>query len=139
MKFRKDCALFMFGGLAYAALELICRRRTHWSMFMAGGSCFLTLFKIFTRYKKIALPLKCVVGSAVITTVEFAIGMVVNVKLKLNVWDYTNMHFNLFGQICPFYSLLWGLLTVPISFICKRIDEYSNKAVFGFPRLKPRR
>lgn len=81
---------------------------------------FLTLFKIFTRYKTIALPLKCVVGSAVITTVEFAVGMVVNVKLKLNVWDYTNMRFNLFGQICPFYSLLWGLLTVPISFICKK-------------------
>ncbi len=123
MKIKKDGALFAFGGAAYAMLEIICRRKTHWSMFMAGGTCFLTLFKIFKKFDKMHLPVKCVVGSAVITGVEFVAGCIVNLKLKLNVWDYRDMKLNIKGQICPFYSFLWALLTVPISAICKKINK----------------
>jgi uncharacterized membrane protein len=25
----------------------------------------------------------------------------------MNVWDYSDMPFNLLGQICPSFSLLW--------------------------------
>lgn len=123
MKIKKDSSLFIFGGTAYAMLEIICRRKTHWSMFMAGGTCFLTLFKIFKRFSNMALPIKCVVGSTVITTVEFVSGCIVNLKFKLNVWDYKKNKHNILGQICPLYSFLWALLTVPISGICKKIDK----------------
>ena len=122
-RLKKDSGLFVLGGSAYAMLEIICRRRTHWSIFLAGGACFLTLFKIFKHYDKMKLPLKCVVGSTVITLIEFATGCIVNLKLKMNVWDYTNTHFNVLGQICPFYSFLWGLLTIPISVLCKKLDK----------------
>lgn len=120
---KKDGKLFVFGGSAYAMLEIICRRKTHWSMFLAGGTCFLTLFKIFKRFGNMKLPVKCVVGSTVITAVEFVSGCIVNLKLNLNVWDYTKNKHNVLGQICPLYSFLWALLTVPISGICKKINE----------------
>ena len=120
---KRDGGLFVLGGSAYAMLEIICRRRTHWSMFLAGGTCFLALFKIFKRFSNMRLPVKCIVGSTVITSVEFVMGCIVNLKLKLKVWDYTNTKFNILGQICPFYSFLWALLTVPISAVCKKLDK----------------
>lgn len=126
LRIKNDSRLFALGGTAYALIEIICRRRTHWSMFMAGGICFLSLFKIFKRFDKMRLPIKCVVGSTVITSVEFVAGCIVNLKLKLNVWDYKNCRHNVMGQICPFYSVLWALLTVPISGVCKKINK-SNK------------
>ena len=61
------------------------------------------------------------IGSAVITGVELIVGCIVNLILKLEVWDYSNMPLNLLGQICPLYSLLWGFLTIPIVFLCGKM------------------
>ena len=52
-----------------------------------------------------------------ITAIEFVAGAIVNVRLKLNVWDYSKMPLNLYGQVCLPFSLLWCLLTLPISFL----------------------
>ena len=60
---------------------------------------------------------KCLLGGAVITACEFVCGMVVNVRLGLRVWDYSERKFNVKGQICPLFSLLWVLLCIPISFM----------------------
>jgi len=76
----------------------------------------LLLHGLFLRF---ALPLfaQCLVGGLVITAIEFVAGAIVNVRLKLNVWDYSKMPLNLYGQVCLPFSLLWCLLTLPISFL----------------------
>ncbi len=125
--FKQNAMLFSVGGLAYAIIELLWRQRTHWTMIITGGICFLALFRIFKKLKNIKLIYKCIIGSTVITTIEFIVGVIVNIQLKMNVWDYSSMPFNLWGQICPVYSLLWFGLTIPILFACKkmqRIVEY---------------
>ena len=114
--------LFSVGGLAYAIIELLWRQRTHWTMIITGGICFLALFRIFKRLKNIKLIYKCFIGSSVITAIEFVVGVIVNIQLKMDVWDYSSMPFNLWGQICPVYSLLWFGLTIPILFACKKMQ-----------------
>ena len=107
---------FFLGGTIYVLLELLWRGRSHVSMFCAGGLALLLLHGLFLRF---ALPLfaQCLVGGLVITAIEFVAGAIVNVRLKLNVWDYSKMPLNLYGQVCLPFSLLWCLLTLPISIL----------------------
>jgi uncharacterized membrane protein len=58
-----------------------------------------------------------VVFSLVITAVEFAVGIVVNIFLGLNVWDYSSVPGNILGQICPAFTLLWFLVSIPASYL----------------------
>lgn len=105
---------FLLGGTVYQSLELFWRRRTHWSMFFAGGICAV-LLQYLCNGVFFALPLifKCLLGAIIITGVEFAFGCTVNLKLGMNVWDYSNVKGNVLGQICPFFSALWCVLSLP--------------------------
>lgn len=122
-RFKQDTMLFSVGGLAYAAIELLWRQRTHWTMIITGGICFLALFRIFRKFKNLGVFFKCLIGSGVITTIELIVGIIVNLQLKMNVWDYSSMPLNLWGQICPIYSLLWCALTIPILVACKKMQK----------------
>ena len=110
-------ALFLFGGAAYMMIELLWRRRTHWSMGMLGGLAFLLLFLVFSRIGAGQLILKGAIGAVLITALEFLTGAVVNIKYKWNVWDYSALRFNLYGQVCLIYSGLWFLLSIGIALI----------------------
>lgn len=77
------------------------------------------LFRIYKTFPRLCLRSKCLIGGALITLMEGICGFIVNIKCKLNVWDYSNCTLNFKGQVCPFYSMLWVLLCVPISGICK--------------------
>ena len=43
MKIWKKVLLMYLGGMIYAALELLWRGRTHSSMFLLGGLCFVLI------------------------------------------------------------------------------------------------
>lgn len=118
---KRHSGLFLFGGICYGLLEILWRGKTHWSMLLTGGACFLALFKLFERAEKLPLKIKCAAGGAVITGFEFVSGCIFNRLLKLNVWDYSKNRFNIKGQICALYSCLWTLLCIPVSFICKKM------------------
>lgn len=121
LNLKKNSALFTMGGLAYSMIEVLWRGKTHWSMLITGGACFVSLFRIFDKLTDISLWRKCLIGSGIITVYEFCSGCIFNLWLKLKVWDYSNIPFNIKGQICPLYSFLWGLLCIPVNFICKQL------------------
>ena len=114
---KKHSVRMVFGGVAYGLIELLWRGRTHWTMVLTGGVCYTLLSGIYRRCGQMRLFRKCLLGGAVITACEFVCGMVVNVRLGLRVWDYSDRKFNVKGQICPLFSLLWVLLCIPISFM----------------------
>ncbi len=111
--------LFAIGGILYGLLEILWRRHTHWSMILTGGICFTILYRIFRPLTVCSLWLKCCIGSTVITITELLSGFVFNYCLNLKVWDYSRLRFNFCGQVCAVYSLLWGLLTIPIHALCR--------------------
>ncbi len=111
--------LFLTGSCGYPALEILWRGRTHYSMALAGGLCMVLINKVCCEKmqgKRIAS--RCFAGSAVITGVEFTVGLVFNCLLGLDVWDYSNMPLNVMGQICLPYSLLWCGLSLPAMALC---------------------
>lgn len=119
--------LFLFGGVGYSLLEILWRGFTHWTMFVLGGICFVLLSRLSVRCcGKVPMWACCFCSAVLITSLEFLTGCVVNLGLGWNVWSYSDQPLNLLGQICPGFSALWFLLSVPLlelSFwLCRRLD-----------------
>lgn len=116
--------LFLIGGVGYVLIELLWRRRSHSSMFFVGGLCFELMGAIHTRLTRWAMPLRCGLCALAVSAVEFLSGCILNLWLKLGVWDYSKMRFHLLGQVSLAYSLLWGLLSAlacPLYVACRRL------------------
>lgn len=125
----KRISLFLTGGVVYPSLEILYRGHSDFSMAIAGGLCLCLIDRVCNhRLKFQPLAVRCMAGSGVITTVEFATGILVNVILKLNVWDYSQLPMNVMGQICMPFSLLWCALTIPAMQLCGLYDRLAEKA-----------
>lgn len=118
-KFMENTVVFLFGGILYSLMEICFRGYTHWSMTLTGGFCLVVLYRHFRQNPLESMLTRCFFGMAVITAAEFLTGCVVNIMLDWNVWDYSSRPFNLFGQICPLFSALWFLLTIPACWLCR--------------------
>lgn len=101
---------FVAGALGYGALEILWRGRTHPSMLLAGGVCLCAIKKLCQKKKTVLC--RTAQSAAIITAVELTVGLLFNRDKK--VWDYSKMRGNFLGQICPLYSFLWFLLSLPI-------------------------
>jgi len=105
MRIWKKSVLFYLGGCAYMGLELLWRGRSHGSMFLAGGLCFLLIGHLGEVEPKLPLPWRAVAGAGIITMVELGAGLLAN--RSYTVWDYRDQPGNLWGQICPQFTALW--------------------------------
>ena len=104
--------MFLIGGIGYNLIEILWRGYTHVSMFFAGGICFNAFAAIGKNSKNHKPFFLAAIGALMVTAVEFITGCIVNLWLKKKVWDYSKMPFNILGQICPVFTLLWGLLSL---------------------------
>lgn len=114
---------FGIGAFSYGLIEILWRGYTHWSMMIAGGLCLLSFTAISEKFKRFSLFYKCIIGSLVVTSIEFVFGLVFNIILKKNVWDYSDKPFNIFGQVCLLFSVLWGLLCVVAIPLASKINK----------------
>ena len=124
---KKYTVLFIIGGVGYALIELMWRRRTHLSMVLAGGICFMLFSVIAKQLKSYPLYLKVIISALAVTLVELIFGIVFNIMLNMNVWDYSDQPLNFLGQICPVFTLMWavlGLIFLPIADIINRRFEH---------------
>ena len=127
MKIWKNCLLFYTGGMVYLSLELLYRGRSHGSMFLAGGLCFLLIGHMNRVEPKLPLPLRAIVGALIVTTVELGTGMVFNRQYQ--VWDYRDQPGNFMGQICPLFSALWIPLSLAASLLFQKMDTGLEKTM----------
>ena len=123
--------LWAVGGCLYYSFELLFRGFSHWSLFVLGGVCFV-FFQVQARMLRWQDPLwRQVLRCAVfVTALEFITGIIVNKWLRLEVWDYTDMPFQILGQIClPFTIIFAGLCAVGIV-----LSGYLAHWLYGEPR-----
>lgn len=121
MKILKNAMLFYIGGTAYMTLEFLWRGRSHGSMFLLGGTCFLMLGRL--RKWPFPLLLKGILGAAGITALEFLTGLMVN--RDYSVWDYRQMPLQYLGQVCLPYTLLW----IPVSLLGMQLYAAAEKQI----------
>lgn len=127
MKIWKNCLLFYTGGATYLSLELLYRGRSHGSMFLAGGVCFLLIGHLNRVRPRLPLPLRALVGAGIVTMVELGAGMAVNRSYQ--VWDYRDQPGNFMGQICPVFSAVWIPLSLAAALLYGYLDAGIEKRI----------
>ena len=123
MRFWKACVLFYLGGFAYMILEFLWRGRSHGSMFLLGGLCFLIIGKLSRWLKQLPLAVQLLVNAAVITGLELVTGLLVNGNYQ--VWDYRGVRMNFLGHICLPYTLLW----IPVSLGARELYRWTERGL----------
>lgn len=123
LKIKRDLVLFATGGLGYGGIELLWRGRTHWAMLIAGGICFMIFLRVAEKFRSSSLLFKASVCAVCVTGVEMLFGIVFNIMLKQRIWDYSNMPLNFMGQICPLYTLFWGILSYLFIPLAEKINK----------------
>lgn len=125
--------LFLMGGMIYFAIELAYKGDSHFSMFITGGAAFLLIGGINSYFDRNMPLIKQMLFSAVIITLlEFISGVIVNIGLNQNVWDYSHIPFNIMGQICPRFFAIWFALSLIGIFL----DDFFRYRMFGEEKPK---
>ena len=111
----KNVLLFLIGGVSYILVELLYRGYSHYSMFIVGGLCFVLIGLLNDGLFswKMALNSQMTLSTLIITALEFAAGAILNLGFGLDIWDYSDQPYNLYGQICLLYTCFWYLLSLP--------------------------
>lgn len=116
--------LWFFGGTLYFLIEVAYKtitghpERISWTMLVVA--LLLTIPIERCGYElpwSCPLLLQALVCSVLVTFVELIAGLLINVWLGWNVWDYSSLPLNLWGQICLQYSVAWYglcLIFIPV-------------------------
>lgn len=128
MKYLKDIILFVIMALLYMSIEVVYRGHTYLAMGIVGGIDGL-LIGLINKVFKWETPLwkQCFIGMLIITTSEFISGCILNLWLGLNMWNYSKIPFNVLGQICLPFCIVWYFLSLVAIFL----DDFLRWKLFG--------
>ena len=128
----KYFTLFMTGALVYMTIEILWRGHTHWTMGIIGGIVLILVGLINEFDRDIPLLVQAPLASIIITSLEYISGYVLNIKLGLNIWDYSHMPLNVDGQVCLPASILWMF----VGLIGVLLDDWVRSTFFGESNVK---
>lgn len=118
--------LFLVGGICYFGIEILARGFSHWTMIVVGGICFVLIGLLNEKTPKMPLIKQMIYSTILITVIEFVSGCILNLWLKLDIWDYSDNAFNLLGQICLSHTIYWFFLSV----VGILLDDYLRCKIF---------
>ena len=130
-KFIGKLGLFLSCGFIYCMIEILFRGWSHWSMFVLAG--FLGVFCVDSINNTLSFDCDYIVqilSSTILCTIGEGIsGIILNVWLQLNVWDYSKMTFGtfFFGQCNVLFCFAWMLIISIIIFYCDAYNYYILK------------
>ena len=130
-KFIGKLGLFLSCGFIYCMIEILFRGWSHWSMFVLAG--FLGVFCIDSVNNVLSFDCDYIVQiliSTILCTIGEGIsGIILNVWLQLNVWNYSKMAFGtfFFGQCNVLFCFAWMLIISIIIFYCDAYNYYILK------------
>lgn len=130
-KFIGKLGLFLSCGFIYCMIEILFRGWSHWSMFVLTG--FLGVFCVDSINNTLSFDcdyiVQIIISTILCTIGEGISGIILNVWLQLNVWDYSKMAFGtfFFGQCNVLFCFAWMLIISIIIFYCDAYNYYILK------------
>lgn len=110
---------FLFGTVLYWLIELAWDGSTHWSMGPVGGLAFIVGGEIDEIAPDRSWWKQSIIITCIILALEYSAGVLFNKDYK--VWDYRGKKFNLDGQICLTFGLIWFVVFGPVIIILDNI------------------
>lgn len=119
-------------GMCYTTIELLFRGYTYVQMLWVGGLCGLLvgLLDSHPAYYNRLMWQQCFLGTMITLAIEYTSGWILNIKLHLNIWDYSDVPYNLHGQICLKTAVAWFFL-MPLAIYT---DDWLRWKLFNEPR-----
>ena len=106
--------LWFWGGTVYFLLEVAWKTATgnpemiSWTMLVLAVLLTIPVERCGEQLPwAVPLWLQALACAALVTAVELAAGLILNVWLGLGVWDYSDLPGNFIGQICPQFAAVW--------------------------------
>lgn len=109
--------LWSWGGTVYFLLEVAFKtlwgepEQISWTMLVLA--MLLTVAVERCGYQlpwEVPLWIQALACALLVTAVELVAGVILNIWLGLDIWDYSHLPFNLWGQVCPQFSAVWWFL-----------------------------
>lgn len=126
--------LWTWGGTVYFLLEVAYKTATghpdriSWTMLvLAVVLCVPVERAGYQLPWETPLWLQALCCAVLVTLVEFIAGCVLNLWIGLDIWDYSDIPFNLLGQICFPFSVVWLVLC----FLFIVVFDWMRYAVIG--------
>ncbi len=129
MEKREKFICFAIGSVVYPVLEIFWRGYTHFSMALLGGVCFALIYSINEKFFHFRAVFRAFICACVISVLEFFCGVVLNIFLRLDVWDYSREVCNIYGQICLSYCILWYFLSLLCCPVCVLLKKLFKKQI----------
>lgn len=124
--------VFIIGAFSYGLIEIAVRGFSHISMGLLGGLTMLVITTLNNaRRHGFPFAVQIIITTAFITSAELVTGIIININMKLNVWDYSDMPMNYKGQICLPFVFFWILL----SLLGTVVDEVLRYSFFHTDRI----
>ena len=135
----KILAIWFLFGMCYFTLEGIYRIPSggyaNIAMLAVGGLCGLLVGSVnqVPKFYNMTVWKQAVIGTVLTLVVEYVSGYVLNVKMGLGIWDYSDMYFNVNGQICLEFAFIWFLLMPTAIWLedCIRFEFWGEGKRYG--------
>lgn len=121
-------------GLCYAVIEILCRGYTFLQMVWIGGLCgvLIGLLNEMPYFRNQRIWMQSVIGTVITLIIEFTSGYLFNIKMHMDLWNYTGIPCNFMGQICLRTAVGWFFL-MPLTIY---VDDWLRWKLFKEPRPK---
>jgi uncharacterized membrane protein len=75
---------------------------------------------------------QCILGMLIVLDIEFISGLIFNMRLNMNMWNYSGYAYNLDGQICARFAVIWFFIIPAVAWM----DDLLRWKLFSEPRPK---
>ena len=99
---------FIISGSIYVSMETMLDNTSHRSMFLAGGLAFM----LCTLYIGLPYWLMSLLMALTILVIELIFGLIFN--KNYTIWDYRKYKWNIKGQICFRFFMVWLVAMPPV-------------------------
>lgn len=133
MRLCKLLILWFIIGALYYVLEGLWRipqgGYANIAMLPIGGLCGIAIGHInqSPRFYKQPIMIQSIIGTIIVLVIEFCSGCILNLWLGLGIWDYSDLKWNIMGQVCIQFSILW-LLLMPFAIW---VEDYLRWKLWG--------
>lgn len=128
-KIYHELILAIIGGILYYMIEVVFRGHSHITMAILGSICFVCVGALNNYLPwDMLFWQQCFYGCIIITVLEGLSGLLLNVWLKLGIWDYSQVPFNFFFHQCSLpFCLIWFILAG----VAIVLDDVLRNRLFG--------
>ena len=124
----KYTVLFVAFSALYVWIEILFRNRSDRSMLALSGvlGVMLGMGNNVVPWSMGLVQQGLIGGFLIVTPMEYFVGKFL-VNQDLSIWDYSNMPYNIDGQICLLFTFIWCIISVVVVVL----DDYLRYFIFN--------